>query len=316
VIDEGRLRAERRGRVLAGMAEDGMDALLLGTGANIRYATGARPLWLAGARPFAPLAVVLGHGETHLVVSSDDGVPPEVALADLLPTTWSPATLMARLAAVEGLASARRIGVDGLTPMFEQLLTSTFPDAALIDATPLLWRARATKTEDELALMRQATAICEEALQAVVDGLAEGVAEHDLQARFLERMAMLGTTIPAFDPMFRRAGELVTLDAGVLVDGYEGGLGRTWPAARAEAREALDALLERCRPGVSIAGLAAAVPDSVVPVAYGIGLGVEPLATEVGSTLCLQVLAGGVLLRETAVLQADGPELLTRFGAR
>jgi hypothetical protein len=48
-------------------------------------------------------------------------------------------------------------------------------------------------------------------------------------------------------------------------------------------------------------------------VAYGIGLGVEQLATEVGSTLCVQVLHRGVLLRETVVLRPDGPELLSRF---
>ena len=58
-FDPARLRAERRDRVLAGMTEDRIDALLLGTAPNIRYATGARPLWLAGARAFAPLAVVL-----------------------------------------------------------------------------------------------------------------------------------------------------------------------------------------------------------------------------------------------------------------
>ena len=66
-VDLQRLRAERRERVLAGMVEEGLDAVVLGTGANIRYATGATPLWLAGTRPWAPLAVVrrdaaaLGH---------------------------------------------------------------------------------------------------------------------------------------------------------------------------------------------------------------------------------------------------------------
>ncbi|MET0148682.1 MAG: aminopeptidase P family N-terminal domain-containing protein, partial [Acidimicrobiales bacterium] len=114
-FDPARLRAERRDRVLAGMTEDRIDALLLGTAPNIRYATGARPLWLAGARAFAPLAVVLREGETHLVGASDDGVPPEVPSDHLVSSTWNPATLMRRLAAIDGLTSARTIGVDGLT---------------------------------------------------------------------------------------------------------------------------------------------------------------------------------------------------------
>ncbi len=340
-FDPARLRAERRDRVLAGMTEDRIDALLLGTAPNIRYATGARPLWLAGARAFAPLAVVLREGETHLVGASDDGVPPEVPSDHLVSSTWNPATLMRRLAAIDGLTSARTIGVDGLTPMFEQLLTSTFPRATLVDGTPPLWRARATKTEDELSCLRTASAVCEAALWDVVTTLAVGDAERDLQARFVERMASFGTTTPAFDGTFcvsvgdtllRRfasprnvaAGDMVALDVGVLFNGYEGGLARTWlpagssptaaqAAAARHARGALDTVLDALRPWMSADDLAALVPDALLPVAYGVGLGVEPLATEVGSTLCVQVLHRGVLLRETVVLRPDGPELLSRF---
>ncbi len=289
------------------MAEEGIDALLLGTGANIRYATGARPLWLAGTRPFAPLAVVLRDGETHLVANSDDGVPDELGGDDLLRASWNPATIVERVTAV--LGAARTIGVDGLTPMFEQLLPG-----GLVDATPMLHRARATKTEDELSCIRTATTICEAALGEVVAALTPGVTERELHARFVEHMASLGTTIPAFDGTFRPEDDgRVVLDAGVMFNGYEGGLARTWGAGDT-ARAALDAVLDACRPGVTYDELAAAAPDSTRPVAYGIGLGVEPLATEVGSTLCVQVLVDGVLLRETAVLRADGPELLSTFG--
>ena len=264
-FDPARLRAERRDRVLAGMTEDRIDALLLGTAPNIRYATGARPLWLAGARAFAPLAVVLREGETHLVGASDDGVPPEVPSDHLVSSTWNPATLMRRLAAIDGLTSARTIGVDGLTPMFEQLLTSTFPRATLVDGTPPLWRARATKTEDELSCLRTASAVCEAALWDVVTTLAVGDAERDLQARFVERMASFGTTTPAFDGTFcvsvgdtllRRfasprnvaAGDMVALDVGVLFNGYEGGLARTWlPAGSSPtAAQAAAARPTRC----------------------------------------------------------------------
>jgi len=168
-----------------------------------------------------------------------------------------------------------------------------------------------------------------------------GDAERDLQARFVERMASFGTTTPAFDGTFcvsvgdtllRRfasprnvaAGDLVALDVGVLFNGYEGGLARTWlpagssptaaqAAAARHARGALDTVLDALRPWMSADDLAALVPDALLPVAYGVGLGVEPLATEVGSTLCVQVLHRGVLLRETVVLRPDGPELLSRF---
>ena len=341
-FDPARLRAERRERVLASMAEEDVDALLLGRAANVRYATGSRPLWLAGARAFAPTAVVLRDGTTHVVANSDDGLPPEIAAENVVPATWNPATLVNRLAATDGLSSARTIGVDGLTPMFERLLTAAFPTASLVDATALLHRARATKTEDELSCMRTAAAICEAALWVVIGNLIEDVSERELLGLFDERMASFGTTTPAFDatfcvtaagePLRRLAsertvapGDLVALDAGVLFNGYEGGLGRTWlpdeseptaqqRAAGRRARESLDALIAACRPGVALSDLAALVPDAAVPPAYGVGLGVEPLSTEVGSTLCLQVFVDGVFLRETVVLRAAGAELLSRFG--
>lgn len=321
---------ERRQRVVAGLAADGIDALLLGTGPNIRYATGARPLWLAGTRPWAPLAVVLADGGIHLVANSDDGVPDDVAPSALLRASWNPLMAMERLAGIDGLAVARTIGVDGLSPMFERLLTSTFPDAVLVDATPLLHRARATKTEDELACMRLATEICETGLTELASDLV-GQTERDLHARFVEHMASSGTTVPAFDGTFcvvedgrplRRfvsdrvieADDRVVVDIGVMVEGYEGGLARTLRADTGAARASLDRVVEACRPGVTLAELTAAAPDSPLLVAYGVGLGVEPLATEVGSTLCVQVFVDDTLLRETLVLRPDGPEVLSRHG--
>jgi Xaa-Pro aminopeptidase len=324
-VDLDRMRAERRARVVAAMAEEGIDALVLGTGANLRYATGATPLWLAGTRPFAPLAVVLADGRTHLVANSDDGIPEGIGL---IPASWNPLTIMERLACVDGFAGASRIGVDGLSPMFEGLLTATFPDARLVDATTLLHRVRATKTDDELACMGIATALCEAALDAVASDLV-GRTERELHGRFVEHMAASGTTIPAFDGTFcvvdegrplRRlvsdrtvvAGDRVALDAGVMVHGYEGGLARTEGADATAARAALDALKEACRPGVTADELARAAPNPDLVPAYGVGLGVEPLSTGVGATLCLQVLVDGVLLRETVVMGADGVEPLPR----
>ena len=269
VPDLDRMRRERTERVLAGMAEEGFDALLLGTGANIRYATGATPLWLAGTRPWAPLAVVLRDGETHLVAGSDDGIP---AGHRLIRPSWNPASIAERVTAAVGPAGT--VGVDGLTPMFEGLLA-----IELVDATPLLHRARATKTEDELACMRQATAICEQA-----------VADADSPEAFLERMASTGTTIPAFAPQVTATA----FDVGAMVHGYEGGLARTRPTNPAD-EEAMARLLDACRPG--------ARPEDL-PGADGIGLGLEPLATQVGSTVCLR--AGG--LRDIVVIGDDGAQ--------
>ena len=36
-----------------------LDILVLGRQANVRYVTGAPQLWVAGARPFAPICVLV-----------------------------------------------------------------------------------------------------------------------------------------------------------------------------------------------------------------------------------------------------------------
>src|SRR4051794_9512829 len=103
-------------RVLEEMARQGVDVLLLGREGNARYVSGARRLFLAGERPFAPGCVVVRESaEVHLLSNTDFGVPDGVAL---YPTSWNPATLVGRVAAIPGVAAAKRVGVDGITPLF------------------------------------------------------------------------------------------------------------------------------------------------------------------------------------------------------
>src|SRR5438093_7006069 len=110
-------------------------------------------------------------------------------------------------------------------------------------------------------------------------------------------MCELGTTTPAFEGTFGHrfpsdraleAGELVVLDAGALVDGYEGGLARTVVCGQGRSESMaspadglFDALLAAARPGASASDLwdawdATGVPRPTEPVVVGVGLGVEP----------------------------------------
>src|SRR5205085_8124825 len=139
-------------------------------------------------------------------------------------------------AAILGLSTARRIASDGLTPLMEMLLTSTLPKAELHDGQQLMLAARAVKLPAEVERIRAATVLAARALDDVVDAVRPGARERDLKALFEQRMCDLRTTTPAFEGTFGRrfpteraleAGELVVLDVGVLVDGYEGGLART-----------------------------------------------------------------------------------------
>lgn len=303
-IDFARLRRERRARLIAALRLARLDALLLGREANARYAAGARRLWTTGGRPFAPGCALLASGELHLMSTWDEGVPAEIPRDCLYGGTWNPAKLMRSLAAIPGLAAARRIGVDGMSAGFARLLPSALPKAELVDASELLLRARRTKTADELDCIRTAVAVAEAALSEVLPGIVPGVRERALAGRFWAAAARLGVTTPAFEPTFcagtplRRIpsqrelarGELVVCDVGVLHSGYEGLVGRTAPAGvpspaqrelLARARDLRDALVDAARPGARVADLcrvyaAAGEPLPALPAVQGVGLGMEP----------------------------------------
>jgi Xaa-Pro aminopeptidase len=315
--DFARLRGERRRRLFDALVAEGMDALVLGRPANVRYASGARQLWRAGCTPFGPACVVVRETErVHLLSVWDEGVPPEIDHEDLFPLTWNPANLMAALKAIAGLAVARRVGTDGLTPMFAHHLRDLAPAAELVDAAPALWRARRTKTLDELACLRTAAALAEAALHGLRARVEPGVSERQLVAAYYDCIGSLGVPAPPtesvafatpsrgtvsfrFVPGDRRVGdgELVVLCPGALYAGYEAEVGTTVLAggtaphgagALAErCRRGLDALLDACRPGATGADLArvwhqTGEPSPPVVLAHGLGLGVEPPVVGLG----------------------------------
>src|SRR4051794_588638 len=331
------MHAARRARALDAMRDADIDALILGREANARYVSGARRLWLAGARAFAPGCVLVGAtGDVHLLSTSDDLVPPDIPLEHLYPITWNPANLMARLAQVPGLRDARRIGVDSLTPMMAALLTGAFPAADLVDGQSVMLAARRDKLPQEIDAIRDATALAAEALDAVIEHAQPGRRGRDLLGLFEQRMCELGTTTPAFEGTFGHvfpsdralsAGDRVVLDVGVLVDGYEGGLGRTLvcgdttPAAT-PADELFDSLLAAVRPGATGADLwgvwdSADVRRPDAPIAHGVGIGFEPPVVgddvsplRAGMAVSVRAEVGGWVRRDIALVTRDGAELL------
>ena len=276
------LRVQRRGRVLAQMEREGLDACIFGREANVRYVTGARRLWTAGSRPFAPSAVLVrATGAVHLLShsASYEGMPEEMAPDDIFPLTWDPSKFARLAAETPGLGAARRIGVDGMTPLFQRLLGRTLGRAELIPAEAMMRGLRRIKLPDEILCIRTAAAIAESAILAAAREIAPGIGEKALQAAYLERMCTLGTSQFAQQGAFAAIGpdgrpkaitgdrplddgEAVILSGGALWAGYEGSLARTWwcgrrapeaahRAAHGRWREAADRLIAAVRPGAT-----------------------------------------------------------------
>jgi Xaa-Pro aminopeptidase len=310
-VDFTGLRAQRRAKVLSGMENHDLDALMLGGVGDVRYVSGARQLGRAGVLPFAPVAVVVREtARVHLLSTWDEGVPPEIGHDELYGLSWSPANLAAALATIPGLRDARRVGTDGLTPMFAGLLSQRVTAAELVDAAPVMAAARRTKTPDEITCLDVASAIAEAALSSLEDALAPGITERELLAVYYERVASLGAPVPPTESVcfatptqgpvrFRYLasdrpvgdGELVVLAPGALYAGYEAGLARTRVAGRSSppgtadlatrCAEGIDVLISACRPGNTGADLFRAWEsvgneESPVPLAHGLGLGAEP----------------------------------------
>src|SRR5436309_2563525 len=93
--DERALRTGRRERALAQMEAHGLDVLVLGRQANVRYFSGAPQLWVAGTRPFGPICtVVRSTGEIHLNSTWDEGIPEDIPHDHLYGLAWNPMTLI------------------------------------------------------------------------------------------------------------------------------------------------------------------------------------------------------------------------------
>lgn len=310
-VDFARLRNGRRAKVLSGMETHDLDALMLGGVGNVKYVSGARQLGRSGVLPFAPVAVVVRETErVHLLSTWDEGVPPEIGHDDLYRLSWNPANLAADLAKIPGLRDARRVGTDGLTPMFARLIPQLVTKADLVDAAPVLASARRIKTPDEITCLEVASAIAEAALSAMEEALTPGITERELLGIYHQRIATLGAPMPPSEGVcfgtpshgsvaFRhlasdwpiRDGQLVVLAPGALHAGYEAGLARTRVAGRAgrwgstgvasECARGMDALIGACRTGNTGADLYrawedAGIEDPGVPLAHGLGLGAEP----------------------------------------
>ncbi len=303
--------AEHRAGVRAAMNAQDVDLLVLGREANARYVSGANRLWLAGTRPFAPSCVLVGAtGAVHLLNVTDDGVPADIPREHLYPISWNPANLVAAVAAAARGATVRRVGVDGMSPLFALLFQGAFPDAELVDGEAILRAVRRIKSDDDVDEIRAAVAVTEAGLAAVRDAAAGDVDARTLAGVFEERMGARGVTTPAFDPDIRVDAGRVSARVGILRDGWEGTLARTWPDGD-EARDAVWDTLDAWRPGMPVA----AVTGRDVTV-EGVGLGHEVVGPadrlDAGMVVLVGAARGGARWAEPVWLRDGGYERLAR----
>lgn len=324
VVDTA-LIAARRDRVLAAMAERDIDVLVLGRQDDANYASGMHRLWTAGTRPFgAGCLVVRATGRTHVLSGWDAGLPETMTWDDLYPSTWNPRVMAANLGAIPGLADAQRIGTDEVSPSFRRAAARLAPDAEVVPADDLMAAVRRHKLPAEIARIRAACGVvwagAIAAATAASDPDEPPVTNEQRIGAAVLAMGRLGATIPSSAPVVRQDGADTFVDVGMIVDGYEGGLGARFSARLAVAANELPdpprRLIDACQVGATGADLAAAAehPGWLV---RGLGMGFErPVIDAIhGHTETLEpdmvLSVGDGNRREIVHITDNGPAILS-----
>jgi Xaa-Pro aminopeptidase len=326
--EDAELRSARRDRVFDAMATVGLDVLVLGRRDSVAYAVGARSLWTAGSRPFGPACVLVEAARSvHLLSTWDEGVPAEVPFEHLYGVTWNGAILAGALAAIPGLATATRIGVEALSPGFHRMAQRLAPAAELLPADDMMRAVRALKLPAEVARIRAAVGVAGSAMEAAGAALAAGAGPAGARSATLEAAAGRGVTVPTSGlvvwPADPAGSARFHVDIGFLVGGYEGGLGRTLPGSGDDAPvvAAQRRLLDACRPGATAADLRSAVPGG--PARWrvrGSGMGFETpvLSATLGRgevieehmVLSVRLELDGLRRRDLAAVGSDTTDVL------
>jgi Xaa-Pro aminopeptidase len=312
------LDAPKLERVRALMEEDGLDALVVRAPDNVLYLTN---FW--GMKGY-DACVFPREGDPVLICL-------EASAEDAGRTAWTPAVRYVRGydpadprpplartldAVVEASRGFGRVGLElslgtqasdrmvGEPTTFTRAWFDAFPDAA--DAAPLLARARAIKTEQELARLRIANEIAADAMEHVRSRLEPGMKESEAAAIWQGHVHGQGTarddvelalpfslvwagkgikTFTATGDLPVVEGEPVLFEIWVCADGYWadhtknlviGPLKEEYAELEEHLMSVYESALEFVRPGASMAELDVLVRDRLGfdpshPICHGVG---------------------------------------------
>lgn len=234
--------AVRRDRLRGCRAATGDQAVLVSRPANVRYLCGYAP-------PGAVLA--LTPGEDVLVLPgepsgdpADGRIPPDVRRVVLPSAEGDPAVAAAEL--VSGLdVGTLAVEERQLTVARYRAIASVAPKLRLTDLGGAVEQQRVVKDEEEIAALRTAAEIADQALGELLESILVGRTERHLALELERRLVDHGADGPAFPtvvgtgpnsgarlrvPSGRRVaeGDFLTVCLGACYHGYRCQLGRTF----------------------------------------------------------------------------------------
>jgi Xaa-Pro dipeptidase len=288
---------ERQGRIERArrlMTDQGIGAVILEPGSTLYYYTGVR--WGLSERTFA--AVLPARGElTFIFPAFEEERARERIRFSKDVRVWqedeSPYRLMAEVLRDRGVAGGQ-VGIEEQTRFFVlDGLRRELPGAQLVSADGVTAGCRMFKSPAELALMQRASDITMAAFRAAFATLREGMTQYELENNMTAALARLGGSDPwalvglgrysayphgSVQPQQLRMGDIVLLDAGCAVEGYQSDVTRTTVFGRPTRRQtevwnlerrAQDAAFAAARIGATCASVDAAARAVLTEAGFG-----------------------------------------------
>ena len=294
--------AEREGRLDKGrslLKANAMDALLITNGASLNYFSGLRVgyqserlfAWILPATG-APFVVCPAFEEGRVregLTIAPDGKATKIY-------TWNedsnPYDLVARALKERGLTTGS-VGIEERTQFaFANGLEHATPALKVVSGTPVTAGCRMVKSKAEMALMQLANDITLTVYEAAWKSAGPGTTNREfsgLVAEGYKRSGVVGdascqvaaySALPhgSVQPQVIREGEVVLIDDGCTVEGYESDISRTFVYGKASDKQkqvfavvhkAQAAALAAARPGVACQAIDKAARDVVDAAGFG-----------------------------------------------
>ena len=277
---------ERRGRITRAqrlMGELEIDAVLLEPGSSMRYYTGVG--WSQSERTFA--AVIPASGTIAWVCPAFEEARARelIRFGDDIRVWEEDESPFARIAAIlkDRGAAKGRVGIEEQVRFFVMDgLRRAAPTVELVSATPVTAGCRMFKSTAELGLMQRATDITILAIKAALATLKADMTQHDLAGHATAALTRLGGSDPwalvgfgqssAFphgtvQPQRLQQGDIVLLDTGCAVEGYQSDMTRTTVFGRPSRRQTEVWNLERKAQDAAFAAAQVGAPCEAVDAA-------------------------------------------------
>jgi Xaa-Pro dipeptidase len=247
---------ERRGRMARAqhlMTEQGIGAIVLEPGSSMHYFTGTD--WGLSERTFAVVLPAAGEPSWVCPAFEEARAKERIRFGHDV-RVWqedeSPFALIAGVARDRGVAGSA-LGLEEQVRFFVgDGIRRAAPTAELVSATPVTAGCRMFKSAAELALMQHATDITMLAFKAAFATLRSGMTQYELGDTMTTALTRLGGSDPwalvglgvysayphgTVQPQRLARGDIVLLDAGCAVEGYQSDVTRTTVFGRPTRRQ-------------------------------------------------------------------------------